>query len=111
MHNIENQPDNRNRRSTLARIRRQAKRRGFRVLRDGCGSFSVIDTHVEPARPLLGLDHVPLWAVEQAISTPLPEPAPRRKRMARPVEPEPAAQARYSFLSLVDALKAQGGAP
>jgi hypothetical protein len=96
----------------LAKIRRQAKRRGFRVLRDG--AFSVIDTRIEPPRVLLGLDHVPLWAVEQAIFVPLPEPPPRRKRMARPAEAAPTAPtapAAHSFLTLVEALKAQGGAP
>jgi hypothetical protein len=93
----------------LARLRRDAKKRGFRVLRDGCGNFTVISTKIEPPRPLLGLDLAPLWAVEQAIATPLPEPQPRRKRMACPAPPAPA-QAHHSFLTLVEALKTQGGA-
>ena len=111
-------------RSSLAKTRRRAKVRGFRVLKDGCGFYSVIDTKVEPPRPLVGLDHVPLWVIEQVIITPLPEPPPRRKRMARPVEPTPSveevapvvaeapahAQAHHSFLALVEALKARGGA-
>jgi hypothetical protein len=87
----------------LAKLRRQAKRRGFRVVRDGCGNFAVISTKIEPPRPLLGLDHVPLWAVEQAIATPLPEPPPPRKRMASPAPPAHA-QAHSSFFTLVEGL-------
>jgi hypothetical protein len=102
----------------ISKIRYRAKKRGLRVLQDGCGCFSVISTQTEPPRPLLGLDHVPLWVVEQVILTPLPEPPPRRKRMARlaeptstqaavPVEIAPPAhgQAHHSFLSLVEALR------
>jgi hypothetical protein len=108
---------------SLVKIRYQAKKRGFRVLRDGCGCFSVIDTRIEPPRPLVGLDHVPLWVIEQVITTPLPEPPPRRKRTARPSEFAPTAdvstlaetapahaQAPHSFLSLVEALRTRGGA-
>src|SRR6516225_11877562 len=80
-------------RNSLAKTRRRAKARGFRVLRDGCGYYSVIDTKIEPPRPLVGLDHVPLWVIEQIISTPLPEPPPRRQRTARPVEPTPIVEA------------------
>jgi hypothetical protein len=94
--------------SRLAKLRRQAKKRGLRVLRDGCGNFTVISTQIEPPRPLRGLDHVPLWAVEQAISVPLPEPPP--KRMARPAAAAPTAPAHHSFLTLVETLKTQGGA-
>jgi hypothetical protein len=108
--------------NSLSKLRYQARKRGFRVLRDGCGCFSVISTQIEPPRPLVGLDHVPLWVVEQVIATPLPEPPPRRQRTVRPVTPiveavapvvaeAPAhAQAHHSFLALVEALKARGGA-
>jgi hypothetical protein len=94
--------------SSLSKIRYQAKKRGFRVLRDGCGCFSLINTKVEPPRPLIGVDHVPLWVIEQVIFTPLPEPRPRRKRSnGAPQASHPAAT---SFTHLVDLLKAQGGA-
>jgi hypothetical protein len=106
--------------NSLSKLRYQARKRGFRVLRDGCGCFSVISTQIEPPRPLVGLDHVPLWVVEQVILTPPPEPPPRRKRRARtpiveavaPVVAEAPAhtQAHHSFLALVEALKARGGA-
>ena len=111
--------------TSLSKIRYRAKRRGFRVLRDGCGCFTLIDTKVEPPRPLVGLDHVPLWTIEQIILTPLPEPPPRRKRMARLAEPAPTvqavasieatpapahAQAHHSFLSLIETLRMRGGA-
>jgi len=106
---------------SLAKIRYHAKKRGFRVLQDGTGNFTVISIQTEPPRPLLGLDHVPLWVIEQVILTPLPEPPPRRKRVARPSEPTPIveatatvapeapahAQAHHSFLSLVEALRAR----
>ena len=82
-------PSDNGERKTLAHIRYRAKKRGFRVLRDGCGCFSLINIKVEPPRPLIGVDHVPLWVIEQVISTPLPEPKPRRKRMARLAEPAP----------------------
>jgi hypothetical protein len=107
--------------ASIAKIRYQAKKRGFRVLRDGCGCFALIDTKVEPPRPLIGVDHVPLWVIEQVIFTPLPEPKPRRQRMARPnesapvtttvqaavaVETAPPAHGQaHSFLSLVEALR------
>jgi len=110
-------------RSSLAKTRRRAKARGFRVLKDGCGCYSVIDVRVEPPRPLVGLDHVALWVVEQVLATPLPEPRPRRKRMACPLEPAPVetvaqvvaeapacAEARQPFLALVEALQTKGGA-
>jgi hypothetical protein len=111
-------------RNQLSKIRRQAKRRGFRVRQDGTGNFTVIATQIEPPRPLVGLDHVPLWVIEQVVLTPLPEPPPRRKRMARPTEPAPTvqvtmpaepeapahAQAHHSLLRLVEILKARGGA-
>src|SRR5215831_11811941 len=110
-------------RSSLAKTRRRDKARGCRVLNDGCGCYSVIDTKIEPPRPLVGLDHVPLWVIEQVIITPLPEPPPRRKRRARLVESTPVveevapvvakapahAQAHHS-LSLVEALRTRGGA-
>jgi hypothetical protein len=110
--------------NSLSKLRYQARKRGLRVLRDGCGCFSVISTKIEPPRPLVGLDHVPLWVIEQVITTPLPESPPRRKRTARPVKPTPIieavapvvaetpahAQPHHSFLALVEALKARGGA-
>jgi hypothetical protein len=90
----------------LAKLRRQAKKRGLRVLGDRCGNYTVVSAGIEPQRPLLGLDHVPLWTIEQAIFAPLPEPPPRRQRMPRPAP----AQADHSFLALVETLKAAGGA-
>ena len=111
----------------ISKIRYRAKKRGLKVRADGTGNFTVISTQTEPPRPLAGLDHVPLWVIEQVILTPLPEPPPRRQRMARlaptiatadpiqaaaPVETAPPAhgQAHHSFLSLVEALRTRGGA-
>jgi hypothetical protein len=101
----------------LSKIRYRAKKRGLRILRDGCGCFSVICTRTEPPRPLVGLDHVPLWVIEQIILTPLPESPPRRKRVARPA-PAPAVEeaaeavhpAATSFASLIDHLTGRSAA-
>jgi hypothetical protein len=98
-------PSDNGERLALAKIRYRARKRGFRILRDGTGNFSVISTQTEPPRPLLGLDHVPLWVIEQIILTPLPEPRPRQKRTA----PTPTAKADH-FRALVEVLKAQGSA-
>jgi hypothetical protein len=84
----------------LARLRHKARQRGFRILRDGTGNFSVIDIRIEPPRALLGLDHAPLWVIEQAIFAPLPEPPPRRKRMTRPAESAQNAEALTYLLDL-----------
>jgi hypothetical protein len=111
-------------RNQLAKIRYQARKRGLKIRADGTGNFSVICVRTEPPRPLLGADHQPLWVVEQVVCAPLPEPPPRRRRMARPAKPAPAAevmapaevearQAHHlveaSFRRLVDLLKARGG--
>jgi hypothetical protein len=112
--------------ASLSRLRYQAKKRGLKIRADGTGNFTVICTRTEPPRPLVGADHIPLWVAEQIVLTPLPEPPPRRKRMARlaptiatadpiqttaPVETAPPAhgQAHHSFLSLVEALRTRGG--
>jgi hypothetical protein len=107
-------------RSSLSKIRYQAKKRGFRVLRDGCGCFSVIATRIEPPRPLVGLDHVSLWVIEQVIATPLPEPRPRRSRVVRLAEPTPvveealapaqACHGQEAFRRLIELLQTRGGA-
>jgi hypothetical protein len=46
-------------RTRLARIRRLARGRGFRILRDWQGTFSLVDTKIEPPRALTELFHVP----------------------------------------------------
>ena len=104
----------------LSKIRYRAKKRGLRIRADGTGNFTVIATQIEPPRPLVGLDHQPLWVIEQVVLTPLPEPRPPRKRVARLVEPAstvetvapagaPApAQADHAFHRLVEALKRAG---
>src|SRR5262245_11335350 len=74
-------PDNQNvDRNRLARIRRQARKRGHRVLKDWTGSYSLIDAYVEPPRALAGLEHASLSDIETAVFTPLPPPRPPRKR-------------------------------
>ena len=97
-------------RSSLSKIRYQAKKRGLRVRADGTGNFTVFCTRTEPPRPLVGADHIPLWCVEQIILTPLPEVPPHRRRNdgAPHQASHPAAA---SFTRLVDLLKTQGGAP
>ena len=114
-------PDNQNLdRNRLVRLRRHARKRGFRVVQDRCGGYSLINVKVAPPRPLLGCDHQQLWVFEQVVCAPLPEPRPRRKRMARLAEPVPvveeapaSAQACHGqepFRRLIDLLQARGGA-
>lgn|SRR5262249_4353355 len=91
-------PDNQNvEPNHLARIRRQARKRGFRILRDWQGTFSLVDTKIEPPRALAELTHVPLPTIETAISTPLPPPRLPRKRpgMARLTEAVETSQASH----------------
>jgi hypothetical protein len=99
-------------RNLLARIRRQARKRGLRVLKDWTGSYNLVDTHIEPPRALVGLEHASLSDIEAAVRTPLPPPRPTRKRP--PVERlteavEPSSQASHpaagGFTDLVDLLK------
>jgi hypothetical protein len=111
-------------RSSLSKIRYQARKRGLKIRADGTGNFSVISIQTEPPRPLVGADHVPLWCVEQIVLAPLPERPPRRKRMARPVEPTPiveevapveapvpaqAGHGQEPFRRLIELLQARGG--
>jgi hypothetical protein len=72
-------------RNRLARIRRWAKRRGHRVLKDWTKQYSLVDANVEPPRALAGLEHASLEDIEVAVTTPLPPPRPSHKRppMAR----------------------------
>jgi isopenicillin N synthase-like dioxygenase len=67
-------------RTHLARLRREARQRGFRVLKDWSGRWSLVDARIEPQRALFGLLHVPLLKIECALATPLPAPKPRRRR-------------------------------
>jgi len=96
-------------RTRLARVRRVAKKRGLRILKDWTGRYNLVDTHVEPPRALVGLEHASLSDIEAAVFTPLPPPRPPRKRNGG--APQQASHpAAASFTRLVDLLKAQGGA-
>jgi hypothetical protein len=102
-------------RNLLARIRRQARKRGLRVLKDWTGSYNLVDTHIEPPRALVGLEHASLSDIEAAVRTPLPPPRPTRKRppverLTEVIEPQPSqaspsAAAAAGFTDLVDLLK------
>jgi hypothetical protein len=61
----------------LARLRRIAKKRGFRIVR-GYPGWSLIDTKIKPPRPVLGFLHVRIEKIEAALLTPLPLPRSRR---------------------------------
>ena len=100
----------------LARIRRLAKKRRLRILKDWTGQYSLVDANVEPPRALVGLEHASLSDIKTAVATPLPPPRPPRKRppvahLTDTIEPQPS-QANHpaasSFTHLVDLLK--GGA-
>jgi hypothetical protein len=71
-------------RNHLARVRRRARQRGLRILKDFTGRYNLVDTHVEPPRALAGLEHSSLDVIENALAVPLPPPRPPRKpQMAR----------------------------
>src|SRR5262249_55809739 len=90
-------------RNHLARIRRLAKKRGFRVLKDWSGSWSLVDARIQPPRALVGLVHVTLTKIEIAVLTPLPEIPPRRRNV-----PAPSAN-KSAVAGLMTALRATAG--
>jgi hypothetical protein len=63
-------------RNYLARLRRLA-RRGFRVLKDWSGAWSLVDTRIAPQRALVGLVQVSLATIEVELNHPLPAPRQR----------------------------------
>jgi hypothetical protein len=69
----------------LNRLRRYARARGFRILKDWTGIYSLVDARIAPQRALDGLTHVPLATIGVALTTPLPAPKP--KRVIGPVHP------------------------
>jgi hypothetical protein len=69
-----------NDRDHLARIRYQARKRGFRLFKDWSGTWSLVDARIEPPRALVGLFHVPLKKIEAALRAPLPVKPPRRRK-------------------------------
>jgi hypothetical protein len=80
-------PDNDDKRQ-LARLRRAAKPRGFRILKDWSGRWSLIDSRVAPPRALHGLLDVSLAEIETALSAPLPPPKIRTRKAAASGSPE-----------------------
>jgi hypothetical protein len=71
----------------VARLRRVARRRGFRILKDWTSTWSLVDTRVEPPRALIGLWQVDLVEIDAALSTPPPPPKLRRCK-AKPIDAE-----------------------
>jgi hypothetical protein len=69
----------------LNRLRRYARARGFRILRDWTGTYSLVDARIAPQRALDGLVHVPLATIGVALTAPLPTPKP--KRAIGPIHP------------------------
>jgi hypothetical protein len=97
----------------LARLRREARQRGFRVLKDWTGTYSLVDARIEPQRALCGLLHTSLHRIELALAAPLPAPKPRRRRTitvptatATATDGTPDVEADHPLLALVEALKA-----
>jgi hypothetical protein len=101
-------------RNHLARVRRAAKKRGFKVRKDWSGAFNLITESTVPPRALAGLEHVGLTEIEAAVSTPLPPPKPVRIAVGRLTEKAQSPQASHpalsGFASLVESvLKSNGG--
>lgn len=65
-------------------LRRAAKRRGFRIVKDWTGTWSLVDIKIAPPRALFGLLDVSLAEIEVALSTPLPL-SKIRTRNSKPV--------------------------
>lgn len=97
-----------NDRNHLARIRRFAKKRGFRVLKDWSGTWSLVDARIQPPRALVGLVHVTLARIETAVLTPLPEVPPRRRKAPAPSANESAVT---GLMTALRATAGNGGAP
>jgi hypothetical protein len=74
----------------LNRLRRYARARGFRILRDWTGAYSLVDARIAPQRALDGLVHVPLATIGVALTAPLPAPKPKRVRPMTPPIARPA---------------------
>jgi hypothetical protein len=97
-------------RARLARVRRQARKYGLRVLKDWTGGYNVIATHVEPPRALVGLEHVPLSDIEAAVSPPPRPLRPKRQQVERlnGGDPSPITQATHpgaaGLMQLVEAV-------
>jgi hypothetical protein len=66
----------------LNRLRRYARARGFRILKDWTGAYSLVDARIAPQRALDGLIHIPLTTIGIALTTPPPAPKPKRVRRA-----------------------------
>ena len=64
----------------LRQLRRIAKIRGFRILKDWTDSWSLVDTRIAPPRTLIGLWQVDLVEIDLALSTPPPAPKTRTRK-------------------------------
>jgi hypothetical protein len=80
-------------RNRLARVRRAARKRGFRIRKDWSGGFNLITANTVPPRALAGLEHVSLSEIEAAVCTPLSPPKPVRIAVGRLAEKAQAPQA------------------
>ena len=65
LHHMVTPPNDRKdeQRKFLTKLRYEAKKRGLRVLKDWSGTWSLVDTKVEPQRALQGLLHVDLLQI------------------------------------------------
>jgi hypothetical protein len=99
-------------RNRLARIRRQAGKRGLKVRKNWDGTFTLIDTKVWPPLGLAGASQVSLDVIDMVVSVPLPPPRPSRRRspMVRlenngpPPSPQASHSGARSFEVLIDLL-------
>ena len=73
-------PNNDDAKRQLARLRRAAKPRGFRILKDWSGAFSLIDNKIAPPQALIDLHHVSLEQIEAALARPLTPPKVRARK-------------------------------
>jgi hypothetical protein len=91
----------------LARLRRLAKPRGFRVLKDWSQTWFLVDAKIAPPRALIGLFHVSLSKIETALLTPLPPPQACR---AAAEADQPPADGAPEITTVTDLFMRLGGA-
>jgi hypothetical protein len=75
--------------SELARLRRQARKRNFRIPINWTGNFTPFDTRIEPPFASTGPAHVPVAEIAAAVLAHLPPPKPKRTCQPVPVSMGP----------------------
>jgi hypothetical protein len=95
-------PNNDDNKRKLARLRRAAKERGFRILKDWTGAYSLVDA--TPPQTLIGLFQVSPEQIGAALSKPLAPPKTRARKPTAVTNRSPEIE------QLFQKLRTEGGA-